>query len=253
MEKNTLSSLIINLEESLPDMNMMIIMFMADYIYYLTPYLPDNISSTTISNKLINYYQNHMPHYHDEYYLYKEFTDITNPGFITPNGTGHMATIYMNNLIVDLVYHAKYEQPFIMKKYSSEELNMMPGIDIYSELSDHHAIDYLMNLFLESISISKEEFIHLSYQDNKAKYHCLNRVTMTNLNEELDSIYYYMDYISAVDKFIRDGNILNANNEVIPITYGNTTYYLNYKINAEKYQRLVEYFKEHQPSYSKKR
>ena len=112
---------------------------------------------------------------------------------------GNLETEVVTQWVADRVYMSKYNLSFPDREYDSSELRMLTGITIKSNATNYQHFDYLFSKLLESIGVTQEEVIRLSFygNENKVKEFWENKGLL-----ESKDLFKYMQYIYYADKII---------------------------------------------------
>lgn len=121
--------------------------------------------------------------------------------------------------VADRIYMNKYGVTLPDKEYDSGELRMLPGISIKSYSTNYQHFDYLFSKLLESIDVTQEEVIKLSFygDEDKVKEFWESKGLL-----ESKILFMYMQYIYYIDKIIytkSDTRVDPVTNENVKIPY----------------------------------
>ncbi|MBO5096641.1 MAG: hypothetical protein J6B98_07180 [Bacilli bacterium] len=112
---------------------------------------------------------------------------------------GYLENEAVTQWVADRIYMNKYGVTLPDKEYDSGELRMLPGIPIKSYLTNYQHFDYLFSKLLESIDVTQEEVIKLSFygDEDKVKEFWESKGLLENKN-----LFKCMQYIYNIDKTI---------------------------------------------------
>lgn len=111
-----------------------------------------------------------------ELYFYHELTHLLQKHDDNPEQTGLCTEhpviggdLYNEAIvqyIAEQVYNKKYNLTKEQKEYNSEELRMLPGLKIYSDLDNYQHFDYLTTLITKYLGVDKKYLSKIAFSGN---------------------------------------------------------------------------------------
>lgn len=214
-------------------------------------------------NQLLTLYVRKKLGKKSELYFYHELTHILHnysklgdfdsekSGLITLNDTNDILNEALTQFIAEEIYNEKHGLKKEMKEYASEDLRMLSGINIYSDLDNYQHFDYLANKFFDFFNMDK-------YELSRMLFKCDNNLTASYFKEKYqdkgissgiaNNLENFLEEIYLVDKIMYIGSdddkkMLSQNAE-ISIPYKNKIYKTNLKKELAIYEMLLDFFGE---------
>ena len=134
---------------------------------------------------------------------------------------GSLENEVITQYVADLIYTSKYNLSLKMKEYNSENLRMLSGITIHSDLTNYQHFDDLFNSFLVAYNLSRKDMIKIMFMDDENITKDFFSKIVSN-KENLEIISYAFEYIYVTDKQIYTAHTDVENidtKEVKTITY----------------------------------